>query len=105
MAQHQGSVLVAILWMFFLSLLLFWLPVLGPLLAGFVGGRKAGNPSTALAAVCLPAAIVAAMVMLFSSAILGMPIIGFFAGMGTFVLALSHVVPLAIGALIGGATA
>lgn len=29
--------------MFILSILLFWLPLIGPLVAGFVGGRKAGT--------------------------------------------------------------
>ena len=42
-------------WMGGLALLLFWLPVFGPLLAGFVGGLKAGSIRTAVVAVFLPA--------------------------------------------------
>ena len=91
--------------MFFLSIALFWLPLLGPLIAGFVGGRKAGNTGTAVLAVCLPALIGAGLVFMFSTALLGMPIFGLFAGVGTFVLTLVHVVPLLIGAVVGGATA
>ena len=105
MAQRQGNLIAAVLWMFVLSILLFWLPLLGPLLAGFVGGRKAGDVGTAVLAVCLPGAIIAAMIMLFSTVLLGMPLLGMFAGMGAFVLALAHVGPMFVGALLGGATA
>ena len=35
----KGSIGSAMLWMFVISILLFWLPVLGGLIAGFVGGR------------------------------------------------------------------
>ncbi len=105
MAQHKGSVVGAVIWMFVLSILLFWLPLLGPLIAGFVGGRKAGNTGDALLAVCLPALIIASIVMVFSSLLTGMPLLGLFAGAGAFVAALVHVVPLLVGALIGGATA
>ncbi len=105
MAQHKGSVVGAVIWMFVLSILLLWLPLLGPLIAGFVGGRKAGNTGDALLAVCLPALILAGLIMVFSTFLLGMPLVGIFAGMGAFVAVLIHVVPLLVGALLGGATA
>lgn len=105
MAQHQGSVVGAAIWMFVLSVLLFWLPMLGPLLAGFVGGRKAGNTGTAVMAALLPALIMAGLTMMFSTMLLGMPVLGILAGLGTFAFALIHVLPLLAGAVIGGATA
>ena len=52
-----GGAVVGALWMFFISLLLFWLPVFGPLIAGFVGGKKAGGVGSALGAVFLPAIV------------------------------------------------
>ena len=39
--ENKGSITIAILWMLFISVLLFWLPVIGPLIAGLVGGKKA----------------------------------------------------------------
>jgi hypothetical protein len=105
MAQHQGSIGAAVLWMFILSLLLFWLPLVGPFIAGLVGGKKAGNVGSAVMAVCLPALIFAGFIVMFSSVLLGMPLLGLFAGMGAFVLALVHVVPMLVGAVVGGATA
>ena len=102
--QRPGSVASAILWMFVLSLLLFWLPVLGPLIAGFVGGRKAGSLGNAVVAVILPG-IVFGMILFFLASILtGLPVLGFVAGAGGVVLALAHIGPLLVGAIIGAIT-
>ncbi len=55
-AAHYG-VLRGMLWCVVLGALLFWLPLLGPALAGYVGGRKAGGPVRAVVAVAIPAAV------------------------------------------------
>src|SRR3712207_9056820 len=47
---NWGSIGSATLWMAGLSVLLFWIPTLGPLIAGFVGGRKAGGVGPAIVA-------------------------------------------------------
>jgi hypothetical protein len=44
-------------WTVILSALLFWLPVAGPAIAGYVGGRKAGGPLRAVIAVIIPALV------------------------------------------------
>lgn len=41
--EDHGSVGMGALRMVGLSILLLWIPMLGPLIAGFVGGRKAGG--------------------------------------------------------------
>jgi hypothetical protein len=51
----RGSVIARALWMFWVSLPLFWLPVIGLLLAGIVGGRKAGGIGGAIVTVLLSA--------------------------------------------------
>lgn len=101
MAQRPGSIGSAILWMFVLSLLLFWLPIIGPLIAGFVGGRKAGNVGDAILAVILPALVFGAVLFFIASVLTGLPVVGFFAGAGGVVLALAHVGPLLLGAILG----
>src|SRR5690349_13317600 len=101
MARGSGSVGSAILWMFVLSLLLFWLPLLGPLIAGFVGGRKAGSVANAILAVILPGLVFGIVLFLLASVLTGLPIFGFFAGAGGVVLALAHVGPLLVGAIVG----
>jgi hypothetical protein len=99
---RKGSALRGLIWMAVISLLLFWLPVLGPLIAGIVGGRKAGTLADAILAVLLPAIALGILLLLFSTALTGMPLIGALAGVGGFVLAVAQVGPLLIGAIIGG---
>ena len=89
------------IWMFVLSILLFWLPVAGPLIAGFVGGRKAGNIGNAILAAILPAILFGAVLFFLGSVLTGVPLLGLIAGAGGAILALSHVAPLLVGAIAG----
>ena len=100
--QKKGSILSGIFWMFLISILLFWLPGFGPLIAGIVGGKKAGGLINAIIAVFLPAIILGIMLFVFGSALTSAPILGFVAGAGSFILVISNVGPLLIGAIIGG---
>lgn len=88
-------------WMFLLSILLFWLPVLGPLVAGFVGGRKAGSLGNAVLAVFLPAVVIGTALFFLASILTGLPLVGFLAGTGGLVFALAHAGPLLLGAIVG----
>lgn len=101
MPTRPGSIPSAILWMFVLSILLFWLPILGPLIAGFVGGRKAGTLGNAILAALLPAIVFAAILFFFASVFTGLPLVGFLAGAGGFAIAAAHVGPLLLGAIVG----
>ncbi len=92
----------AMAWMFVLSLLLFWLPVLGMFIAGLVGGKKAGGVGTALGAVLLPIVVVGGVMFLMATALTGMPILGAIAGFGAGILVVANVVPLLAGAVLGG---
>lgn len=104
-SAKSGSIGAAIGWMFLLELLLFWIPVLGPLIAGFVGGRKAGGLGKSIAAVFLPAIVFGIALFLLTTVLSTMPLIGILAGFGAFAFAAAHVGPLLLGAIIGGATA
>ena len=101
MPNRPGSIGSAILWMFLLSVLLFWLPLLGPLIAGFVGGRKAGSLGNAIVAVFLPGLIVGAAFFFLASVLTGFPMFGFLAGAGGLIIAGAHVGPLLLGAIVG----
>jgi hypothetical protein len=101
----RGSILAAILWMFFISLLLFWLPGIGPLIAGIVGGKVAGGVGRAIIAVFLPAILFGIFLFFAASVMTGLPIVGIVAGAGGLVYASSHVGSLLIGAIIGGVLA
>jgi hypothetical protein len=90
------------IWMSLLSLLLFWLPVIGPFLAGLVGGKKSGGVGGAVAAVFLPGILFGGLLFVFATVLSGLPIFGVIAGMGAFALSLAHIGPLLLGAIVGG---
>ncbi len=85
-----------------LSIVLIWLPVLGPLIAGFVGGRRAVTVGKALAAAFAPAVLVGIVVALILAAF-ELPIIGTVAGIGVAIAVVVESVPLFIGAWLGAA--
>lgn len=90
------------LWMLALSLVLFWLPVVGPLIAGFVGGRMIGRAGAAVLVALIPAIAVGVLVVLILSAV-DLPILGAVAGIGVFVAVAVQDVPLVLGAWAGAA--
>jgi hypothetical protein len=101
----HGSIAAAIGWMFLLELLLFWIPVVGPLIAGFVGGRMAGGLGNAITAVFLPAVVIGILSFLLTTVLSALPMLGVLAGFGALVFAIAHVGPLLVGAIAGGITA
>jgi hypothetical protein len=103
--EGKGDVLRGFIWMFFLSILLFWLPLFGGLIAGFVGGRKAGELSAAVLAALLPAIIIGSIFLILGGGFTGFPLSGMILGAGSFMVVMAVSVPLLIGAIIGGATA
>ncbi len=101
MANRSGSVGSAMVWMFALSILLFWLPGIGPLIAGFVGGRKAGSVGNAILAAILPGLLFGIALFAMASLLVGLPLVGLAAGLGGVALVLIHVGPLLLGAILG----
>jgi len=104
-SEKKGSIGSAIVWIFIISVLLFWLPVIGPLIAGIVGGKKAGGIGPAIIAVFLPGIFFAIILFLLASSLTGIPLLGAIAGAGGFVLSIAHIGPLLIGAIVGGGIA
>ena len=101
MPNRSGSVVSALIWMFVLSILLFWLPLVGPIIAGFVGGRKAGSVGNAILAAILPSIVVGVAFFFFATLLTGLPLFGFLAGAGGLAIAAVHIVPLLLGAILG----
>jgi len=101
-SEQKGSVLAGFFWMLIISILLFWVPTVGPLIAGIVGGKKAGGVGNAILAALLPAILLGVFLFFFASVLAGAPLIGMVAGAGAFVLVAANVIPLLIGAVIGG---
>lgn len=99
---RSGSTAGAAGWMVGLSILLFWLPVAGPFIAGLVGGRRATTVGRALVAAFVPAILVGVLVVLVLAAF-DLPIIGAIAGVGFAIAVLVQDVPLFAGAWLGAA--
>lgn len=102
MSENKGSIVLGMIWMFVISLLLIWLPALGPLIAGIVGGKTAGGVLRGFLAALLPGVLLAGTLFLFGSMFTGLPLIGALLASGGILLYIIYVPVLLIGALIGG---
>ncbi len=100
MASEEGSIIKGFLWMFFLSILLCWLPVFGQLIAGFVGGKKSGGVGKAIIAFILPAIVMTFITVLAGP---GFPILGPLIGSLIAGAAIAGNFALFCGAVVGGA--
>ncbi|HVL99887.1 MAG TPA: hypothetical protein VM324_11405 [Egibacteraceae bacterium] len=99
----SGSLLQGGLWMLILAVLLSWLPILGPLIAGFVGGRMIGEQTRALGVALVPAVILAGVLWAILAAF-DLPVLGAVAGFGALVVVAVQELPLLLGAWFGAAT-
>lgn len=98
----KGSILLGMFWMFIISLLLFWLPAFGSLIAGIVGGKQAGGVMAGIMAALLPGILLAIALFFAGTMLTTLPVIGAVLGGGGLLLYIIYVPPLLIGALIGG---
>lgn len=87
--------------MLVLSLVLAWLPLVGPLLAGAIGGYYCGTVSRALVTVLFPALILGIFVW-WMGTMLDHAIGGFLFAIGGAVLVIVHEAGLILGAAVGG---
>ena len=87
--------------MFVLSVLLGWLPIIGPAIAGYVGGMQAGSTGSAMVAALVPAVAVTAIVWLLG-AVLDIAILATLLGIGVFMVLVIGALPLLVGAFAGG---
>ncbi|MFQ5659167.1 MAG: hypothetical protein ACE5GZ_01995 [Gammaproteobacteria bacterium] len=102
MSAEKGSIIMGMIWMFAISLLLIWLPGLGSLIAGIVGGKVAGGILKGFVAALIPGLVLAVVLFAFGSLFTGLPLIGMVIAGGGILLYLIYIPVLLIGALIGG---
>lgn len=102
--KRSDSPVMGGVWMLLLSVLLSWLPILGPLIAGFVGGRMIGEEKRALAVALLPAILLAVVLWIILAAF-DLPVLGAVAGFGALVVIAVQEIPLLVGAWFGGGAA
>ncbi|HIF51737.1 MAG TPA: hypothetical protein EYQ42_09485 [Thiotrichaceae bacterium] len=100
--ENNGSIVLGMFWMFVISLLLFWLPGIGSLIAGVVGGKQAGGVIAGILAALLPGIVVALGLFFAGTILTTLPVIGAVLAGGGLLLYVLYIPPLLIGALIGG---
>jgi hypothetical protein len=102
LGQPRGSVFWGAVWMLLLSMLLFWLPGIGSLIAGVVGGKVAGSVGRAFLASLLPSIALGAALFVLATLLTAWPLLGFIAAIGGFTFGVVGAGVLIVGALIGG---
>lgn len=102
--QRRGSLLEGGLWMLVLAIVLSWLPLFGPLIAGGVGGRIVGERKRALFVALVPAIALAVLIWIVL-ALFELPVLGAVVGVGILGVIAFQEIPLLIGAYAGGALA
>lgn len=100
--SKNGSMIMGMIWMFVISLLLFWLPAFGPLIAGIVGGKIAGGVGSGVLAALLPGVLLAVALFVGGTVLTALPVVGAVIAGGGLLLYVFYIPPLLIGALIGG---
>jgi hypothetical protein len=60
---RERPIIVGMWYVFVLSCLLWWLPLFGPMIAGYIGGRKAGSPSKGIMVAVIPVIIIFFLLM------------------------------------------
>ena len=101
LATDRDSITIASLIMVGLAILIGWIPIVGPAIAGYVGGRKAGSPGRGFVAGLIPAVIVGILVGVIL-ALFDLPIIGTVTGFAIAIWVVIEAIPLLIAAAIGG---
>lgn len=98
--MREKSPIAAGLWMVVLSLLLAWIPLIGPAVAGFVGGLFSPNPTVAVLIGLIPASL-AALVIFLVGGVLDIALLAGFLAAGAFIVIAVQSIPLLIGAWLG----
>lgn len=99
---ERGSVLRAALYMGVVSLLLIWLPLVGPVIAGVLGGRAARTVGKAIVAAVIPSILLGGGLFAILNAF-DLPLIGALSGIGLFLFVLIGDIPMVISAAAAAA--
>jgi hypothetical protein len=102
MTEEKGCTLCGAFWMLLLSLLLVWLPGVGSLIAGVVGGKVAGSLGKAFVASLVPSFLLAGVLFFAGTMLTGVPGVGAVLALGGFVVTAIYSGTLILGAIIGG---
>ncbi len=95
--MERGSVVRATLYMGVVSLLLIWLPVVGPVIAGIIGGKAARTVPKAIVAAVIPSILLGLGLFAILTSF-DLPLIGAVSGIGLLLFILVGDIPMIIAA-------
>ena len=95
--MERGSVMKAALYMGVISLVLIWLPIIGPVIAGIAGGKAARTVGKALVASVIPSIVLGAGLFAILNAF-ELPLIGALSGLAVFLFIFVGDIPMMIAA-------
>src|SRR5512136_369587 len=81
-------------YVFILSLMLWWLPMFGQMIAGYVGGRRAGGPWKGVAAAIVPVVAIFGVMTAFENGWLPSPVGGIAIAPAAIGAALTNGIPI-----------
>jgi hypothetical protein len=93
-AKMAYSFWSAVRYTFFLSILLWWLPIFGQMIAGYVGGRRAGSPVKAIVAALIPVGVFFAITMAMEAGYIPTEIYGISLSPGAILGSIGSQIPL-----------
>ncbi|MCK4836480.1 MAG: hypothetical protein KAT17_07575 [Candidatus Aminicenantes bacterium] len=97
----QEKIAVNAIIMIVISTMLFWLPIVGSFIGGFVGGRRISNTYTFLYAVLFSSISIGIFFFLLAQNMTALPVVGAIARKGSLYLSLSFMIPLVAGSITG----
>lgn len=103
-AANEAGIVEGSLWMFGITMLLFFLPVINGVVGGVVGGYKVGSTKNAIMAAILPA-IGAGFLLWIVLTLTNLPVMGAAAGAALALLIVLSDLGMLVGAAIGGTIA
>ena len=95
--MERGSVMKAALYMGVISLVLIWLPIVGPVIAGIAGGKAARTVGKALVASVIPSIVLGVGLFAILNAF-DLPLVGALSGLAVFVFIFIGDIPMMIAA-------
>jgi len=100
--SREGHLIEGLFWMYTISMFVFWVPVLGGLIAGVVGGWVVGRAKGALKVSIVPAAIFGVILTILALTFQGRHLSFMHFFLSPTLMVFSYVIFLMFGAFLGG---
>ena len=98
---EEGRITLNVTVIMGITLILFWLPIVGAFIAGFIQSRKIRDARVFLYTTGVAGAVIAILFFFLAHHMTALPVVGAIARKGSLFLSLSFTLPLIAGCLTG----